>query len=210
MAPKAEKKPAKKVAKSTSSAAAKKRKLAKAETYKIYIYKVLKQARAPVGPVKALLFHMAPDCSLHWLPPVPEHPARIALGCAAAALVLCAAGLAMLRSAAWGRLLCYTSWCEHARILLPPTERADPLARALVQVHPDTGISSKAMSILNSFINDIFEKIATETAQLARYNKKPTVTSREIQTSVRLILPGELAKHAVSEGTKAVTKFTSA
>jgi hypothetical protein len=32
-----------------------------------------------------------------------------------------------------------------------------------------------------------------------RYNKKPTVTSREIQTSVRLILPGELAKHAVSE-----------
>ncbi|KAF8106535.1 hypothetical protein N665_0138s0024 [Sinapis alba] len=26
---------------------------------------------------------------------------------------------------------------------------------------------------------------------------------------VRLVLPGELAKHAVSEGTKAVTKFTS-
>ena len=68
----------------------------------------------------------------------------------------------------------------------------------------------QAMSILNSFISDIFEKIATETAVLARYNKKPTVTSREIQTAVRLILPGELAKHAVSEGTKAVTKFTSA
>ena len=79
-----------------------------------------------------------------------------------------------------------------------------------LQVHPDTGISSRAISILNSFITDIFEKIATETAQLARYNKKPTVTSREIQTAVRLILPGELAKHAVSEGTKAVTKFTSA
>ncbi|THU45602.1 hypothetical protein C4D60_Mb02t19720 [Musa balbisiana] len=28
------------------------------------------------------------------------------------------------------------------------------------------------------------------------------------KTSVRLVLPGELAKHAVSEGTKAVTKFT--
>jgi histone H2B len=26
---------------------------------------------------------------------------------------------------------------------------------------------------------------------------------------VRLALPGELAKHAVSEGTKAVTKYTS-
>lgn len=58
--------------------------------------------------------------------------------------------------------------------------------------------------------NLLLPQIATETAQLARYNKKPTVTSREIQTAVRLILPGELAKHAVSEGTKAVTKFTSA
>ncbi|KAJ3683994.1 hypothetical protein LUZ61_013158 [Rhynchospora tenuis] len=81
--------------------------------------------------------------------------------------------------------------------------------KVLKQVHPDIGISSKAMSIMNSFINDIFEKLATEASRLARYNKKPTITSREIQTSVRLVLPGELAKHAVSEGTKAVTKFTS-
>ncbi|KAH6774714.1 Histone superfamily protein [Perilla frutescens var. hirtella] len=81
--------------------------------------------------------------------------------------------------------------------------------KVLKQVHPDIGVSSKAMGIMNSFINDIFEKLAQEAARLARYNKKPTITSREIQTAVRLVLPGELAKHAVSEGTKAVTKFTS-
>uniref|UniRef100_A0AB38Z7J5 Histone H2B n=1 Tax=Paeonia suffruticosa TaxID=45171 RepID=A0AB38Z7J5_PAESU len=81
--------------------------------------------------------------------------------------------------------------------------------KVLKQVHPDIGISSKAMGIMNSFINDIFEKLAQESSKLARYNKKPTITSREIQTAVRLVLPGELAKHAVSEGTKAVTKFTS-
>ncbi|GAB2272272.1 hypothetical protein Dimus_007092 [Dionaea muscipula] len=81
--------------------------------------------------------------------------------------------------------------------------------KVLKQVHPDIGISSKAMSIMNSFINDTFEKLAQEASRLARYNKKPTITSREIQTAVRLVLPGELAKHAVSEGTKAVTKFTS-
>ncbi|CAK9140205.1 unnamed protein product [Ilex paraguariensis] len=80
--------------------------------------------------------------------------------------------------------------------------------KVLKQVHPDIGISSKAMGIMNSFINDIFEKLAQESSRLARYNKKPTITSREIQTAVRLVLPGELAKHAVSEGTKAVTKFT--
>ncbi|XP_065064719.1 histone H2B, gonadal-like [Rhopilema esculentum] len=81
--------------------------------------------------------------------------------------------------------------------------------KVLKQVHPDTGISSKAMGIMNSFVNDIFERIAQEASRLAHYNKKATITSREIQTAVRLLLPGELAKHAVSEGTKAVTKYTS-
>jgi histone H2B len=81
--------------------------------------------------------------------------------------------------------------------------------RVLKQVHPDTGISSKAMSIMNSFVNDVFERIAAEASRLAHYNKRSTISSREIQTAVRLILPGELAKHAVSEGTKAVTKYTS-
>ena len=81
--------------------------------------------------------------------------------------------------------------------------------KVLKQVHPDTGISSKAMAILNSFIADQFDKIASQASQLSRINKKPTLTSREIQTAVRLVLPGELAKHAVSEGTKAVTKYSS-
>ncbi|KAH9836209.1 histone H2B [Rhodofomes roseus] len=82
--------------------------------------------------------------------------------------------------------------------------------KVLKQVHPDTGISNKAMAILNSFVNDIFERIATEASKLASYSKKSTISSREIQTAVRLILPGELAKHAISEGTKSVTKFSSA
>ena len=85
--------------------------------------------------------------------------------------------------------------------------------KVLKQVHPeaDTGIRSKAMamSIMISFVNDVFERIAGEAARLGQYNKRKTISSREIQTAVRLLLPGELAKHAVSEGTKAVTKYTS-
>merc|ERR1739848_772353 len=81
--------------------------------------------------------------------------------------------------------------------------------KVLKQVHPDTGISSKGMSIMNSFVNDIFERIAGEASRLGHYNKRKTISSREVQTAVRLLLPGELAKHAVSEGTKAVTKYTS-
>ncbi|KAK7918832.1 hypothetical protein WMY93_010116 [Mugilogobius chulae] len=54
--------------------------------------------------------------------------------------------------------------------------------KVLKQVHPDTGISSKAMSIMNSFVNDIFERIGGEASRLAHYNKRSTITSREIQT----------------------------
>jgi hypothetical protein len=41
------------------------------------------------------------------------------------------------------------------------------------------------------------------------YNRKPTISSREIETSIRLIRLGELAKHSVFEGTKVVTKYSS-
>ena len=62
--------------------------------------------------------------------------------------------------------------------------------------------------MMNSFGNDIFERIASEASRLSLQNKKSTISSREIQTTVRLLLPGELAKHAVSEGKKAVTNET--
>merc|ERR1712083_1273212 len=73
--------------------------------------------------------------------------------------------------------------------------------RVLKQVHEKTGISKKSMSIMNSFIYDVFEKICNEASRLVRYNKKHTLSSREVQTAFRLLLPGELAKHAVVEGT---------
>lgn len=79
--------------------------------------------------------------------------------------------------------------------------------KVLKQVHPDIGITSKSISIMNSFVNDVFEKISAESSRLAHTNKRSTITSREIQTSVRLLLPGELSKHAINEGTKAVTSY---
>eukprot|EP00917_Polyrhabdina_sp_WS-2016_P033277 GHVP01071154.1.p1 GENE.GHVP01071154.1~~GHVP01071154.1.p1 ORF type:complete len:125 (+),score=18.60 GHVP01071154.1:49-423(+) len=79
--------------------------------------------------------------------------------------------------------------------------------KVLKQVHPETGISRKSMSIMNSFINDIFDRMSTEAVRLIMYNKKRTLSSREVQTSVRLMLPGELSKHALSEATKAVAKY---
>ncbi|XP_069470101.1 histone H2B-like [Ambystoma mexicanum] len=73
----------------------------------------------------------------------------------------------------------------------------------------DLCLSLGAMRTVNSINGDLFERIASEAARLALSNKRSTITSREVQTAVKLVLPGELSKHALSEGTKAVAKDTS-
>ncbi|KAI3706438.1 hypothetical protein L6452_24182 [Arctium lappa] len=83
------------------------------------------------------------------------------------------------------------------------------LYRVMKQVHPDLGISSKAMTIINNLMVDMFERVAEEAGRLSGYGKKMTMTAREIQGAVKLVLPGELGKHAVAEGTKAVTNYVS-
>merc|ERR1712228_514773 len=79
--------------------------------------------------------------------------------------------------------------------------------KVLKQIHPECGISKRGMNIMNSFMNDIFDQVVSESTKLARTMSKRTLSSREVETSVRLLLPGELSKHAVSEGTKACAKY---
>ena len=79
--------------------------------------------------------------------------------------------------------------------------------RVLKEVQPNNGISALAMSIMNSLVCDIFDLIATEAGKLATRHKRSTITSREIQTAARLLLPGELARHAVSEGCQRLSTY---
>ncbi|CAD6941163.1 unnamed protein product, partial [Tilletia controversa] len=57
-------------------------------------------------------------------------------------------------------------------------------------------------------IERLAQRIGSGASKPASYNRESTITAREIQTAVRLILPGELYKHAISEGTKSVTKYS--
>ena len=79
--------------------------------------------------------------------------------------------------------------------------------RVLKNIHAETGISKKGMAVMNSFVNDIFERIAIEATRLTRYQKKATLSSNDIQAAVQLILPGDLANHAISEGVRALEKY---
>ncbi|TQE13317.1 hypothetical protein C1H46_001124 [Malus baccata] len=71
------------------------------------------------------------------------------------------------------------------------------------------GVSSKAMTVLNNLMNDMFERLADEAARLTTYTARKTLSSREIQGAVKLVLTGELGRHAMAEGTKAVSTYVS-
>ena len=79
--------------------------------------------------------------------------------------------------------------------------------KVLKQVHPEFGMSKKAMSVMNGFIYDAFDRIATEAGNIVKYNKKSTLDARAVRCACKLILPGELAKHAETEANKAVNKY---
>ena len=84
---------------------------------------------------------------------------------------------------------------------------------ALRQVSTETSISRNAAEQLNACLNYIAMKIVNQAKLLSQYNmttkglvsQSRICSSREIQTGVRISLPSELAKFAVSEGTKSVT-----
>nr|XP_025717894.1 late histone H2B.L4-like [Callorhinus ursinus] len=97
----------------------------------------------------------------------------------------------------------------------PPSHRrrhcsdsfATYFARVLKHVHEGLSLSQEAVSVMDSFVKDIFELMPEEASRLARFTKRSTITTREIQTAVRLLQPGEIGKHAVSEAVKAVIRF---
>ena len=81
--------------------------------------------------------------------------------------------------------------------------------KVLKQVHPDMGLSKKSMLVLNSFMLDVFDRLANEAANAVKYTNKNTMDARAVECAVRLCLPGEFAKHAQSEAQKALNQYMS-
>jgi histone H2B len=60
------------------------------------------------------------------------------------------------------------------------------------------------VKILNSFVFDMFDKIATQAAELVRANKTSTIRGDTIAAAVKLTLPADLGKHAIAEAAKTI------
>ena len=81
--------------------------------------------------------------------------------------------------------------------------------KVLKTIHPDNGISRKGTSVINSYVTDVYMRIA-DLAQDLVNNSKPrrsTVRPEDIRTAVRLLFPGDLAPHGVAEGEKALKAY---
>lgn len=68
------------------------------------------------------------------------------------------------------------------------------------------GMSSQAMTAMNSLMSDLMADLAREGIALAKHNKKITVSEQCIKTAIRLHFQNELAKHGVAEASKAMKK----
>ena len=56
--------------------------------------------------------------------------------------------------------------------------------KVLKQVHPEVGISRRAMSVMNSLMNDTFERLCGEAANLVRVSQRRTMSARSVQSAV--------------------------
>ena len=78
--------------------------------------------------------------------------------------------------------------------------------RVLRQVHTGLSLSHGSANLLDSFVKDMLEQIAEEAGRLARDNKRRTIRTKDIKTAVRLLLPGELGKCAMSKASKSLIR----
>ena len=81
--------------------------------------------------------------------------------------------------------------------------------KVLRSISNDVGISKKGMNVINSLVSDMFEQISLESSKLVRYQNKKTLSSQDVQTAIKLILPPDLGNHAILEGSKAISKFNA-
>lgn len=89
-----------------------------------------------------------------------------------------------------------------------PVVYASYIGRVLKQVHPNgVTISATAMEGINALLLDVEQRVTSKAIELVRLNKKATLGARHVQASMHLLFPPELARMAMSEGTKAVTLF---
>ena len=80
------------------------------------------------------------------------------------------------------------------------------IRRVLIGVHPTGGISKNALGVMNSCMEGLERRLATQAGALARHSNTQTMRTKDLEAAVRILFPSGLCSHAIVEGTKAVDR----
>lgn len=81
------------------------------------------------------------------------------------------------------------------------------IRKLLREIVPDSTISKKAVSVMNSMMYHVFHLIAVEAGNLVHYKKHQTLCSDDVKTAVKLVLPRCLANYAIKRADRAAQRF---
>ena len=61
------------------------------------------------------------------------------------------------------------------------------IQKVLKNVHPDASLTKESMSVMNSLLQDIYDRILDESTKLLRKNKRQTLTDKDIQAAITMV-----------------------
>ena len=76
-------------------------------------------------------------------------------------------------------------------------------------MHPEVGISKAGMTTMNSIILEFYRNVAKEAQSLNGKVGRGRLTAQDIQSAIKIVVPGELCKHAVAQAATAITKYAA-
>ena len=82
--------------------------------------------------------------------------------------------------------------------------------RVLKEVKPELGISKKSMVLINTILVELFTRVMTEARNLMIYSKKGTLNSKEVESAIKLLFPGELQKLAIQTCKQSLNNYAKA
>ena len=84
------------------------------------------------------------------------------------------------------------------------------ILKVLKEVHPDLQINKAGVTVLSDALDDLMERLAKECKHLVQSNERATLTARDVEAAVRLLIPpGAIRDLATKQGSEAVARADS-
>lgn len=89
----------------------------------------------------------------------------------------------------------------------PKMNWATYLHKVKAQIHPDLGMASDAMFVVNGMVEDFKERLINESFAQALNVKSGTLKAKHGRSAASIMLDGEILKHTMAEGHRACEKY---